>query len=228
MQDKKGEKMPLNVGKDGKLYFNFAQGLEMSMHGNDCDKNADYIYKIVGCHYIGNTEYYDYEIDGVPQPQPNSANRVKYMLSRYGVKMLACGERQELPLTVEEVKAYFKYQEQRREQAQQDASKLTDYVALIVAAKELGIQAGRARAYERTAEAEALEAQLAELNRRAADELTVHGINPIDIAEPERCKKCDGKGFIYNHICECAISHAQEIKAFNASNRLRLAKLLRG
>lgn len=200
MQDKKGEKMPLNVGKDGKLYFNFAQGLEMSMHGNERGRNADYIYKIVGCHYIGTTEYYDYEIDGVPQPQPNSANRVKFLLSRYGVKMLACGERRELPLTVEEVKAYFKYQEQRREQIRQEAGKLTEYVALVVAANELSIHAGRARAYERIAEAEALEAQIDELNRRASDELKAHGISPDDVAEPERCSKCDGRGFVYNHI----------------------------
>ena len=228
MQENKGEKMPLYEGNDGKLYFNFAQGLEMHMHGNDCDKNADYTYKIVGCRYIGTTEYYDVEIDGVPQPQANSANRVKYLLSRYGVKMLASGDRRELPLTVEEVKSYFEYKECERLRLQSEASKLTEYVALKTAAKALSPKIGYLQAFGRDEEAATLEEQRNELDRRADEELTAHGICPDDVAEPARCPKCDGKGYIYTHICACAIPLTHEIKAFNVNNRLRLSKLLRG
>lgn len=223
-----GQKMPLYEGADGKLYFNFGQGLKVRMHGSDCDKSEDYELEIVGCHYIGNTEYYDVVRDGSPLPFAQSANRVKYLLSRYGVKLLACGKRQELPLLLEEVQAYFEYEEQKRIAAQSEASKLTEYIALTIAARELNFQIGKAQAFERNEEAAALEAQRAELERRAADELAAHGINPSDIAEPAQCKKCGGKGFINTQICDCVFPNVRKIKDFNASRRLRLAKLLRG
>lgn len=223
-----GQKMPLYVGSDGKLYFNFAQGLKVQMYGSDCDKNENYVYEIVGCHYIGITEYYDVEIDGVLLPQPNSANRVKYLISRYGVKTLASGKRLEMPLTVEEVKAYFAYIEHKHEQAIREAGKLTEYVALKIAANQLVSQIGYAQAFGKTAEADALEEQRAELERRAAAELQAHDIDPNEIKEPTQCSKCGGRGYIYNHICTCAISHTQTIKDFNAKQRLHFAKVLRG
>ena len=228
MQDNKGEKMPLCVGKDGKLYFNFAIGLKVQMHGDDYDKNANYVYEIVGCHYIGTTEYYDVETDGIRLPQPTSANRVKYLVSRYGVRTLASGKRLELPLTVAEVKAYFAYIEHKREQAISEAGKLTEYVALKIAANQLVSQIGYAQAFGKTTEADALEEQRAELECRAAAELHAHGIDPDEIAEPKRCSKCDGRGFVYNHICACAVPLTQTIKDFNAKQRLHFAKVLRG
>ena len=227
MQEKRGEKMHIFEGNDGKLYFNFAQGLKVQMHGDDCDKNANYTFEIVGCHYIGITEYYDVEINGVLLPQPNSANRVKYLISRYGIKTLDSGKRLDLPLTLAEVKAYFAHMEQRREQARSEAGKLTEYISLQAAAVALNRSIGYAQAFGKTDEANALEEQRAELERRAAAELRAHGINPNEIEEPTPCSKCGGRGFVYNHICACAIPLTQTIKDFNVKQRLNLAKVLR-
>ncbi len=228
MKDNRGEKMPLYEGKDGKLYYNFAIGLKVQMHGSDCDKNEDYTYELVGCHYIGTTEYYDVEINGVPLPQPNSANRVKYLISRYGLRTLNSGERQELPLTVEEVKAYFNHLESRREYYQKKASELTEYCGTIAALRCMDVDKGLEMARGNDEAAAALDARIEELKSKAEDELRAHGIAPEDIAEPERCPECGGRGYVYNHICACAIPHTQAIKDFNAKRRLKLSKILRG
>lgn len=220
--------MALYEGANGKLYYNFAQGLKALMHGSERDRNEEYEIEIVGCHFVGDTEYYDVKRDGVQLPQPLSANRIKYLLSRYGVKTLAIGERQELPLTVEEVKRFYEYQEQLREREQNKAREITEYVSLKMAANALISQIGYAKAFGRDEEAAALTAQREELERRANAVLKVHGINPADVAEPAPCKKCDGKGYYYKTICGCAIPHTQEIKEFCARERLRLKRLTGG
>lgn len=223
-----GVKMPLYEGEDGKLYYNFAQGLKVRMHGSDVDKNENYELEIVGCHYVGNTEYYDVEIDGRQLPQPLSANRIKYLVSRYGERTLEYGERRELPLLLEEVQSYYHYKERARAHAQSEASKLTEYVALKIAIATVNQKIGYAFAFEKNDEAAAYEEQRDELERRAADILTVHGISPSDVAEPEHCEICDDKGYVYNHICACALPYAHEIKEFCALERLKLKQLTNG
>lgn len=227
MQDRNNNKMPLYEGADGKLYYNFANGLKVAMHGSDRDKSEDYELEIVGCHYIGNTEYYDVLIHGAQLPQPISANRVKYLVSRYGVKTLINGERQELPLTVDEVKSFYEFREWQRAKVQSEASRITEYAALKLAVVGLTPKIGMAQAYGRTNEAAALTEQRSELERRAADVLKAHGIDPATVAEPAPCSECGGRGYIFNYVCECALPHTQEIKTFCASERLRLRTLTR-
>lgn len=217
--------MPLYEGGDGKLYYNFAQGLKVYMHGSDCDKNDEYTLEIVGCHYIGITEYYDVERDGVRLPQPLSANRVKYLVSRYGQKTLAYGERLELPLLLDEVKLFYEVQERRRENAKTMASKLSEYVALDIAARSLSCKIGYAQAFGDKDEANALINQQKLLRLKANTVLTDNGIDPTEIKDLPKCEKCDGKGYYFNNICDCAIVRTAEIKAFNAEERRKLLKL---
>lgn len=101
-----GQKMPLYQSEDGKLYFNFAVGLSVLIRERVGKDTEEYTLTVKNCHYDGTTEYYDIERDGEPLPFPQSANRVKYLVSRYGVKTLAQGERRQIPLLLEEVKDY--------------------------------------------------------------------------------------------------------------------------
>lgn len=214
-----GQKMPLLRGEDGKLYFNFAKGLKVLMHGSDRESNEEYTIEVIGCHYFGNTEYYDVARDGMQLPQPLSANRVKYLVSRYGVKTIAYGERQELPLLLEEVKLFYEVQERARENVRTQACKISEYVALNVAARALNSKIGYVQAFGHDDEAAALGIQQAELQRRAASVLIEHGIEPNLLAEPPKCVRCGGKGYVANAICDCAIARSDEIKRFNIEHR---------
>lgn len=225
---KKGEKMPIFESADGKRYFNFALGLKVAMHGNDRDKNEDYIYEIVGCRYMGNTEYYDIKIDGIPNAAPDSANRVKYLLSRYGVRTLAVGQRQELPLTVAEVKYYYEFQEYYREEAQRKAKGIPEYAELKSRANELITEIGYAEAYGNDSKAAYLSAQRIQLELQANKVLKANGINPENLVDPKPCRWCGGRGYISNIVCGCALKREKEIKEFCAANRLRLKELMHG
>ena len=222
-----GEKMPPITGGDGRLYYNFALGLMVELREDfEVEK---YTLKIVGCHYINATEYYDVERDGVPLPQPLSANRLRYLFSRYGIKTLATGEgRRELPLTLDEVKRYYEYRAQQYANARARAAGVPEYVALEVAAQALSSKIGFAQAFGREDEAAALQKQQTELKRRAAAALTAHGIVQELLNEPPRCELCNGKGYEFNCICSCAVSRTAEIKEFNAKERRRLASLTAG
>ena len=222
----KGEKMPVYEGADGRLYFNFAVGLKMAMHGNDRDKNENYEYEIYDCRYVGNTEYYDIRIDGIPMPAPDSANRVKYLVSRYGIKTLAVGKRRELPLTVEEVKRYYQIKEYRTAAAQQKANTLSEYTELKSEVAALAIDIAYAEAAEKLERAEYLSAKRDKLWRQANEVLKSNGINPEDLKEPERCKLCGGKRYLSNTVCSCALHSKKEIKDYCAAERLRLRALM--
>lgn len=217
--------MPLYEGGDGKLYYNFAQGLKVYMHGSDCGKNDEYTLEIVGCHYIGVTEYYDVARDGIRLPQPLSANRVKYLVSRYGQKTLAYGERLELPLLLDEVKLFYEVQERRRDNAKRMAGKLSEYVALDIAARALNSKIGYAQAFENNDEANELINRQSLLRQKANAVLVENGIDPTEIEDLPRCEKCGGKGYFFNNICDCAVARTAEIKEFNAEERRKLLQL---
>ncbi len=224
----KGEKMPVFVGEDGRLYFNFAVGLKMAMHGSDRDKSENYEYEIYDCKYIGNTEYYGIKIDGIPMPVPDSANRVKYLISRYGVRPLAVGERRELPLTVGEAKHFYETMEYRRTEAQRKAKSIAEYVALKSEANALSSEIGYAEALEKDERAEYLTAKQARLECQAKEVLKAQGIDPDDVEEPKRCAWCGGRGYIAKTVCGCALKREKEIKAFCATERLRLKAFTNG
>ncbi len=223
-----GQKMPLYEGADGKLYFNFAQGLKVLLRERNGDKVEEYTLEIVGCRYIHDTEYYDIERDGVPLPFAQSANRVKYLVSRYGIKTLAAGERRELPLLVSEVERYYGHREREYYHNCNRAEKLPEYKAIRSALSDLSIKIGIALAYERTDEVAALQAQKYELQRKSEATLRANGIDPKSLKAPQTCEKCGGRGYDYSGVCSCAIAQTATIKEFCAAERRNLAKLTGG
>lgn len=222
-----GQKMPPYVGEDGKLYFNFAQGLEVLIRERLQGGNVDeYTYKIAACRYIGTTEYYDVEQNGVLKPAPDSANRVKYLISRYGVKTLYTGKRLELPLTVDEVKQYYAHRESVYETANAAALLIPEYKALRSECNGLYRKIGFAEVYGKTDEAAELESRQAELRRKMENVLRAHMINPDDLTPLPYCDRCGGKGFNVFGVCKCAEGQSDKIKAYNAAERLRLRRLI--
>ncbi len=222
-----GQKMAYYEGADGKLYYNFAQGLKVVLREGKGETAEEYTLEIVGCHFSSGTEYYDIARDGVTQPYAQSANRVKFLLSRYGIKTLADGERLELPLILEEVQRYYSHRYHVYLKTSKQAEAIPEYKALTYELRGFGYKIGTALAYERTEEAASLQKKQFEIQRRIEAVLKSNGINPADLQE-QKCDKCDGKGFDYFGICDCALAQSAKIKAFCAAERRQLKKLTGG
>ena len=222
-----GQKMAYYEGADGKLYYNFAQGLKVVLREGKGETAEEYTLEIVGCHFSSGTEYYDIARDGVTQPYAQSANRVKFLLSRYGIKTLADGERLELPLILEEVQRYYSHRYHVYLKTSKQAEAIPEYKALTYELRGFGYKIGTALAYERTEEAASLQKKQFEIQRRIEAVLKSNGINPADLQE-QKCDKCDGKGFDYFGICDCALAQSAKIKAFCAAERRQLKRLTGG
>lgn len=222
-----GQKMAYYEGADGKLYYNFAQGLKVVLREGKGETAEEYTLEIVGCHFSSGTEYYDIARDGVTQPYAQSANRVKFLLSRYSIKTLADGERLELPLILEEVQRYYSHRYHVYLKTSKQAEAIPEYKALTYELRGFGYKIGTALAYERTEEAASLQKKQFEIQRRIEAVLKSNGINPADLQE-QKCDKCDGKGFDYFGICDCALAQSAKIKAFCAAERRQLKKLTGG
>ena len=222
-----GQKMAYYEGADGKLYYNFAQGLKVVLREGKGETAEEYTLEIVGCHFSSGTEYYDIARDGVTQPYAQSANRVKFLLSRYGIKTLADGERLELPLILEEVQRYYSHRYHVYLKTSKQAEAIPEYKALTYELRGFGYKIGTALAFERTEEAASLQKKQFEIQRRIEAVLKSNGINPADLQE-QKCDKCDGKGFDYFGICDCALAQSAKIKAFCAAERRQLKRLTGG
>lgn len=222
-----GQKMAYYEGEDGKLYYNFAKGLKVVLREGNGETAKEYTLEIIGCKFSGDTEYYDIARDGVPLPYAQSANRVKFLLSCFGVKTLATGERLELPLLLEEVKRFYSNRYHVYLNACAKAEAIPEYKALATEARGFGQKIGFALAFERTEEAASLQKQQFDIQRRAKAILKKHGINPADLKE-HTCKKCGGRGFDYFGICGCALAQSDEIKKFCAAERRQLKRLTGG
>lgn len=226
-QSNQGQRMAYFEGADGKLYYNFAQGLKVVLREGKGKDVEEYTIEIIGCHFFSGTEYYDVARDGIPQSYSLSANRVRYLFSRYGIKTLAAGERVELPLMLEEVQRFYDHRERLCLKKQQQAEAIPEYKALTYEARGLNQKIGIALAYGRIDEAASLQNKQFDINRRVEAVLREHGLKLSDLEEI-KCDKCNGKGYNSLGICDCAIKQTAAIKAFCAAERLRVKKLAGG
>lgn len=224
-----GQKMAYLQGADGRLYYNFPLGLKVLLREGKDETAEEYTLEIVGCHFVNGsgTEYYDIARDGVTQPYSQSANRVKYLLSRYGVKTLAEGNQVELPLLFEEVFRYYQYRRIILENTTKQAEAIPQYKIF----KEQFYAANReiftALARNRLDEVAALEKKRDELSQRMESVLRVHGLDPADLKE-KYCENCRGEGYDAYGICDCALAQSDKIKAFCAAERLKILKSSEG
>ena len=127
------------IGEDGRLYFNYNLGAkflcaEMRPAGAAGERLSRFVYAVERCEYIGGREYYYISRDGRPLVSPFTVNRLHYVLHFTQIDELTAGERQELPLTAEEVSIYFTARkawfEERRAQARRVLEAMPEYKAL--------------------------------------------------------------------------------------------------
>lgn len=222
-----GQKMPPKSGCDGKLYFNFNQHMRVKMLEFVDGTAQHYTLEVTDCRYINGTEYYDVRRNGVKLPQPLSANRLRFLFSYYVVATLEEGIPVELPLTLSEVRYFYGWHAYQREKEREKAEKVPGYKEIRSSISHIDIKIGRALADEDLNAQNELCGERDKLKSKAMRMLGEAHIDTTLLEEPPKCKKCSGKGYIFNQICDCAYLREKEIKDFNARQRLLLAKKIK-
>ena len=223
-----GQKLPPYEGADGILYFNFGIGLKVECRETTPDRGTEqYTLEIVDCRLIRNTEYYDVLRDGVLLPQPITANRVKYILTWYGIKTLSSGVRKEMPLLIEEISQYYEYCESFKREKEQRLANIPEYQANDSELRKIAMQLGFASAFGKTDEEKRLMSEQERLSDNKKTLLKKYlGISEKELEGSPFCEKCNRKGFFGYDICQCAIKHTAQIKQYCAKERQRFKGLL--
>lgn len=211
------------VGEDGRLYFNYPLGAEYEF---TTAAGKRFSLRIVDCEYESGTEYYYLESAGKILPTRFSVEKLEKQLAAMYYETICEGERQELPLLLEEVESYFAERTKERNFANVEANKQlkgTEYHSLVKA------QAGIRRRLM-LAEADGREDDIAnikkELEQNAAARVKILAAKNIDykvLTKVPDCPVCGDTGIVDGEICECALERAEQIKAYNAALRLSKA-----
>lgn len=211
------------VGEDGRLYFNYPLGAEYEF---TTAARKRFSLRIVDCEYEGGTEYYYLESAGKILPTRFSVEKLEKQLAAMPYETICEGERQELPLLLEEVESYFAERTKERNFANVEANKQlngTDYRKLVNA------QSGIRRRLM-LAEADGREDDIVnikkELEQNAAARGKILAAKNIDykvLTKVPDCPICGDTGIVDGEICECALERAEQIKAYNAALRLSKA-----
>lgn len=227
--NKEGKKLPPVIDNlTGKQYFNFNVGAEYEV--DNYKTNQHYVYKILDCAYLSETEYYTVARDGRQLFEPVSANRLRFLLT-YNVTatQIAAGERRELPLTVDEVKQFYfdHYQTvwNREHKAALARLENTDYSKIQSRINFLAGKAEYMKEENRIVKQyfEILEEKL-KLEGIKVDILLKANVNEYYLRdEPDYiCKSCKDTGIDNGAICSCALHQFERIKDYNGKKRLGL------
>lgn len=206
-----GEKMQPYTGEDGRLYYNYGVGAKYVFREN----GKEYIFEIADCSMKNTTEYYTCLQNGVQYWNKFSANRIHYLLHFNLFETLSEGERQELPLTVDEVSTYYRRKMQERAEAFKSLGN-TDYSAKSKELQNIVIDKAVAEAREQSEKVAELAAREKELRAKQAAILKAKKIDPSTLRGVKFCDKCDGTGIKGLQVCGCAMKMEKEIKEYNA------------
>lgn len=217
MKPNTGEKMPPRI-INGVRFFNFPIGAVYLIADKEYGKT--YRLTIVGATYNSNshTEYYTCKQDGIDMPTPISANRIKYLTSRYLVSQEFIGQYMIFPLTHEEVKYFFEVQNTQEKERMDDLKKKVyeddDYKSLVALYKVLNSKFIEATIKGRRDEASSIEIEIAGVKVQMQERARIAGFVPT-----VKCKCCHNTGFTERgNICPCAIERTKDIKIFYAKN----------
>lgn len=221
----KGQKIPPYIGEDGRLYFNFGVELRALCREKSADgKIEKYTFEIKACRLVGDTEYYEATRNTIPLPQLITANRVKYILTWYGIKTLSVGVRAPLPLTINEIEQYSEYCAERQRSAEQTLATNERFTEVEQSLRRLSMQLGFAEARGQADEEKKLIQQQLDLNKRKSEIMRDLGISEEALAGVPFCAKCNHKGYIGHELCMCTAKYAEEIQNYCANLRLRIKK----
>lgn len=217
------------IGDNGRLYFNYNLGAKYLCEevrpatAGGCVSFSRFVYAVERCEYIDGREYYRISRDGRALVSPFTVNRLHYVLHFMQVDQIAAGERQELPLTADDITTYFAakkaYIEAQRAHALRVLGSKPEYKALTERQRRLCISIGRAEALGEAVGA--LNAELAAVEEEIKGIYLAAGVKPAHLSGGARaCPVCGGNGLKEDGTpCGCALRIESKIKDYCA--RLR-------
>lgn len=220
MTDKKQER---REGADGRLYFTYNLNAEYEMRPPYSDV---FNYRIVECEFdeLTETEYFRIESAGEELPARYSVSQLKFMLAQLPYEQTVEGEPFELPLLLEEVRAFFgeKFKQLKKANVREnDKLKGTKYEANKQTLADLRENLRFRRANGDQDRANELQANLTKLEAEQQKILTEKGIDVRILTKATDCLICNDTGISPDgKICTCARALAGKIKAYNAELRL--------
>lgn len=215
-----GEKIKPFINEKGRKCFNYGQGAKYLCEDMTSVDQVKYIvYQIERCEYRNGTEYYHIKRDGRALPNAITANRLHYILNFTLVDVLDEGERQELPLTMEDIREYFAAQKSMREQArkivEQEIEKNEEYKQIAKRINHLAIfiAFGEMKGEDVTKH----EQELKNLQAYAQAKLKRKGVDPEILKDKHECPYCMDTGIYRGRICVCAQLIEEDIKDYIAN-----------
>lgn len=220
-----GKRLEPIIGEDGRLYFNYGVGAKYSIKEDD----REYVFEITDCRYAdNNVEYYTCTNNGEPFWNEFSANRIHFLLNFGLHETISEGKRCELPLTVNEVKA-FAYGKATARAAAVKSLGNTDYFAKDKELLSIGIEKAFAEVNGQTDKLAELTAKEKQLRAKQATILQGKNIDPAILRESIFCSNCGETGVTSgNKVCACAKKLQKEIKDYNAILRRKSQQLKGG
>ena len=145
------------------------------------------------------------------------------MLAQFPNEQTEEGEPVELPLLAEEVKAFYaaKRKELARENVKEnDKLKGTAWNTNLKLIKTMSANLRYYQNNGNTAQAAELAKELEKVKAEQAKLLADKKVNYRILTKAADCEACHDTGLINGEICECARAITEQIKAFNAAERL--------
>ncbi len=216
-----GKRLSPIIGEDGRLYYNYGVGAKYSIK----EEEKEYIFEIKDCRYSDtNVEYYKCTKNGEPFWNEHTANRLYHILRQGLLETISEGERRELPLMVDEVKAFAYGKATARGVAVKSLGN-TDYFAKDKELRNIEIERAFAEAKGQKDKVAELTAKEKALRAKQASILQTKKIDPAILKEAVFCSECNETGVIGgNKVCACAKKLQKEIKDYNAILRRRNQK----
>ena len=206
--------------ENGRIYFKHCLGAVYELYPA---VGEPFSYRVIDCEYDEEEQYYRIESAGKELPTRFTLDQLDFMLSRLPCEQTEEGEAVELPLTVEEVRAFYfaEYRERNKANAAENLKlKGTAYKSNVTLIKNLN---DSLRLYKASGDVEKVaetEKKLAELETEQTKILNDKKVDVNILRKKTDCTVCNDTGIVDGKPCACALARAETIKAFNAELRL--------
>lgn len=220
------DKQARRIGADGKLYFKYNLKAEYEMRPPFSDP---FKYRVIGVEFdeATETEYYRIESAGEELPARFSVAQVEILFAQLPHAEVAEGEPVELPLLLEEVKAFYAAKRSEAKKAnvrENEKLKGTSWNAYMQTVKSLKENLCYAVSIHDEEQTATLGNRIAQLETEMQQLLTARNVDERILRKIADCPLCHDTGVKDGKICDCARVMNDKIKTFNALKRLIAAK----
>lgn len=210
------------VGADGKLYFTFNL---WAMYEVQPPYDDVFNYLITGVEFdeTTETEYFYIESAGKELPARFSVQQLELLLTQLPYEIKELGEPVELPLLMEEAKAFYAAKRAEMKKAnikENEKLKGTSWDSYQKAIKSLKENLCYAVSVHDEARAVMFGNKIAELETEVETLLRVQGVDERILRKVPDCPLCFDTGLKDGKLCDCARKNEQQIKKFNTLKRL--------